>query len=44
MLVPYQLPQSGILIISQMVCERQKKKKKEKTKVKASSTALSLCN
>jgi hypothetical protein len=31
MLVPYQLPQSGILIIPQMVCkEREGKKKRRK--------------
>jgi len=44
MLIPYQLPQSRILIIPQMVCKKREGKKKEKTRGKTSPSALSLCN
>jgi hypothetical protein len=44
MLVAYQLPQSGILIIPQMVSKEREEKKKEKTRGKAFPTVLSFCN
>jgi hypothetical protein len=44
MLVPYQLPQFGIVIIPQMVCKKRGKKKKRKKRGKTSPTSLSLCN
>jgi hypothetical protein len=45
MLVPYQLPQFGILIILQTMCKKRgEKKEKEKTTGKAFPTSLSLCN